>query len=93
MTAAHSGKHFPKRVEDAIHGYSHGFKILIADVSTKQPLLGFRVFAVGFNVDAEVFVVFGISEAIMFFQSVNFGFSDRRDLTFVCVKRRQTFNG
>jgi hypothetical protein len=33
----------------------------------QQPLLGGRVFAVGFDVHAEVFVMFGISEAVMFF--------------------------
>jgi hypothetical protein len=47
------------------------------------------VFAVGFDVHAEVFVMFGISEPVMFFQSVNFGLADRGDLTFVRVKRRQ----
>ena len=93
MAAAHSGKHFPKRVENAIHGCSHGFKILIADVTAQQPLLSGGVLAVGFDVHAEVFVIFGISEAVVFFESVNFGFADRRDLTFVRVKRRQAFRG
>ena len=93
MTTAHPGKHFPERVENAIRGCSHGFKILIADVSAQELLLGGRVFAVGFDVHAEVFVMFGISEAVMLFQSVNFGLADRRDLTFVRVKRRQAFRG
>ena len=54
-------------------------------------MLGGRVFAVGFDVHAEVFVMFWVSEAVMFFQSVNFGLADRRDLTFVGVKRGDGF--
>ena len=56
-------------------------------------MLSGRVFAVGFDVHAEVFVILGINEAVMFFQSVNFGLANRRDLTFVRVKRPQTFCG
>jgi hypothetical protein len=67
VTTAHAGKHLPKRVENAIHGRFHGFGILIAYVSAQQFFLGGRVFAVNFDVHAEVFVMFGISEAVMFF--------------------------
>ena len=76
MTAAHAGKHFPKRIGNTIHGCSHGFEIVIADVSAQQSLFGGGVFAVGFDVHAEVFVMFGISEAVMFLQPVNFGLGD-----------------
>ena len=67
VTTAHAGKHLPKRVENAIHGSSHGFEILIGYVSAQQFSLGGRVFAVSFDVNVEVFVMFGISEAVMFF--------------------------
>jgi hypothetical protein len=93
VTTAYSRKHFPKRVENAIHRCSHGFEILLADLFAEEFLLGGRVFAVRFDVDTEILVVFRISEAVMFFQSINFGFADRRDLTFVRVKRCQSFSG
>src|SRR4030095_862478 len=66
VTAAHAGKHLPKRVENAIHGSSHGFEILIGHVFAQQFFLGGRVFAVSFDVHAEVFVMFGIIDAVMF---------------------------
>ena len=66
MTTAHAGKHLQKRVENAIHGSSHGFEIRIGHVSAQQFFLGGRVLAVSFDVHAEVFVILGISDAVMF---------------------------
>ena len=93
VTTAHSGKDFPKRVQNAIHGCFDRFKILLVDPFAEEFLLGSRVFAVRVDVHTEIFILLRVSEAVMLFQSINFGFADRRDLTFVCVKRRQSFSG
>jgi hypothetical protein len=65
----------------------------MADVYAQQPLLCGRVLAVGFDVHAEIFVMFGISESRNAFSVRQFGLADRRDLTLVSVKRRQAFGG
>src|SRR5205823_12412207 len=47
--------------------------------------------AIGFDVDAEIFVMLRSSEAVMLFQSVDLRFADRGNLTLVGIKRDQTF--
>src|SRR5689334_12558958 len=51
------------------------------------------MFFVGFDVDRKILVVFWVVEPVELFQSVDLRFADRRNLRFVCVKRRQPFSG
>jgi hypothetical protein len=71
VAPANAGQHFPESVENALHGSFYGFEIVIVDVRGKHFALNGGVFAVGFDVDAEILVNLRIIEAIMFLQSVD----------------------
>ena len=60
---------------------------------TQHLSLGSGVFTVGFDVHAEVLVVLGIGEAVVFFQPVNFRFTDFWNLTLVRVESCETLRG
>ena len=51
------------------------------------------MFAVGCNVNAEIFVSLGIRKSVMPFQTVDLRFANRRNLTFVGVESSQAFGG
>src|SRR5690349_19343889 len=91
VTPANAGQDVPKRLENAAHRRFHRFKIYLIDVTAQHLPFGSRMFAVCFNMDAEVFIMFWISEAVILFQSVNLGFTNRRNLAFVAVERGQSF--
>ena len=91
VTAANAGNHFPERVENAIHGGFYGLEIAIVDGRPEHLTLGGRMFTIGFDVDAEVTVMRGINEAVMFLQPVDLRFTDRWNLTLVGVQRGETF--
>ena len=91
MTAAHAGQHFPEGIENAIYRSLNGFEIVIVDVGAEHLTLSGGMFAVGFNMDREIMVMLGISEPVMFFESVDLRLTDRRNLTLIGVKRGQTF--
>src|ERR1051325_2203488 len=48
------------------------------------------MFAVRFDVDAEIFVTFRIGEAVMLLQSIDLRFTYCRDLALIRIERRQT---
>jgi len=91
VSPGNAGEHFPKRIENAIHGSFYGFEIVVVDVRRKHFALSGGVFAVGFNVDAEITIMLGIIKPVMFLQSVDLSFANRGDLTLVSVKCSQTF--
>ena len=93
VTATNSGEHFPKRVENALRRGAHLVDVVIVDVRTEHCALGGGMFAVGSDVDAEVFVMLRIGEAVMSFQPVDLRFTNRGNLALVGVKRGQTFGG
>src|SRR5437660_9555442 len=66
VTPANAGKHFPKRVENAPHCRSHALNVVIVNVRREDFAFGRRMCAIGFDVDTEVFVMFGIGETVMF---------------------------
>src|SRR5712691_5879782 len=84
---ANAGEHFPERVENAAHRRPHVVDVVIIDVTAEHLALSGRMLAVGFDVDAEIFVMFWIGEAVMLLQSIDLRFADRRDLTLVSVQR------
>jgi hypothetical protein len=71
VAPANAGQHFPERIENAIHGSFYGFEIVIVDVRGKHFAFSGGVFAVGFDVDAEILVGVRIIEAVMSLQSVD----------------------
>src|SRR6266487_4191501 len=93
VTATNSGEHFPKRVENALRRGAYLVDVVIVDVRTEHCALGGGMFAVGSDVDAEVFVMLRIGEAVMSFQPVDLRFTNRGNLALVGVKRGQTFGG
>src|SRR5438128_10598013 len=93
VTSTNTGEHFPKRVENALRCGAHLVDVVIVDVRTEHCALGGGMCAVGSDVDAEVFVMFRIGEAVMSFQPVDLRFTNRGNLTFVGVERGQTFGG
>src|SRR5439155_20886647 len=66
VTAANAGKHFPELVENAIHGGFYGLEIAIVDVRPEHLTLGGRMLTSGFDVDAEVRVMRGIKEVVIY---------------------------
>src|SRR6266404_2494355 len=91
VTAANSGEHFPKRIENALRRRAHLIDVVIVDVAPEQFALDGRMFAVGFDMDAEIFVILRINEAVMLLQPVDLRFTDFWNLALVGVKRGQTF--
>src|SRR6266404_177640 len=91
VTAANSGEHFPKRIEDVLRRRAHLIEVAIVDVAPEQFALGGRMFAIGFDVNTEIFVILRIGEAVMSFQPVDLRFTDCWNLALVGVKRGQTF--
>ncbi len=87
VPATDAGKQFPERGQNAIGGRTHGGSVLRGDVLLQQSPLGRGMFAVGFDVDAEIAVALRIVESVMPDQPVDLRFRNRRDLAFVGVKR------
>jgi hypothetical protein len=91
VTSADPGKHFQKRVENTIYRSPYSLKALIVDIIAKQLTLGSRMFAVRLDVNTEIGIMLRIVEAIMFLESVDLGFADCRNLTFISIKRGEAF--
>src|SRR5438309_9883549 len=89
VTPANAGKHFPKRVENAPHRRSHAVNVVIVNVRREDLAFGRRMCAIGFDVDTEVFVMFGIGETVRFPEPVDLRFAGCWTLTRATVKRRQ----
>ena len=93
VTLADAGKQIPERVEHAIDRGFDGRSILVSDVLLQHFTLGGGVFAIGFNVDAEVVVALRIIEAVVFFQTIDLRFRNGRDLAFSGVERTESICG
>src|SRR5437588_4674039 len=93
VTSANAGKHFPKRVENAPHCRSHAVNVVIVNVRREDFAFDRRMCAIGFDVDTEVFVMFGIGETVMFLQPIDLRFADCGNLTLVSVKNRESLRG
>src|ERR1700736_1076777 len=83
VSSANAGEHFPKRVEHAIRRCLDVFEIAVVDIRRKHLALSRGMFAVRFDVDTEVFVMFRIGEAVMLLQPVDLRFTNCGNLTFV----------
>src|SRR6188472_213357 len=60
-------------------------------VTAQHFTLAGGMLAVRFDMDSKIFIMLGLGESIMLLQSIDFRFTDRRNLTFVRVKCRETF--
>ena len=49
--------------------------------------------AVRLDVNGEIFVMLRFGESVVFLESINLRFTNRRDLTLVGIERRETFRG
>src|ERR1043166_5026067 len=67
VTAANTGEHFPERIKNTAHRRAQVVDVAIVDIAAQQFALGGGMFAIGFNVDAEVFVIFWMGETVIFF--------------------------
>jgi hypothetical protein len=65
MTPTDTGKHFPERIENVIHGGSHCSETPFAKICAEHLSFGRRVFAIGFDMQREITVMFRIREAVM----------------------------
>src|SRR6267142_41690 len=59
-------------------------------VTAQHFTLGSGMLAVCSDVDSEILIMLGFGESIMLLQSIDFGFTDRRNLALVRVKCRET---
>ena len=60
-------------------------------VTAQHFTLGSGMLAVCSDVDSEILIMLGFGESIMLLQSIDFGFTDRRNLALVRVKCREAF--
>ena len=66
VTPADAREHFPERVQNPIHRGSHRIEIAAVDVSVEHFSFDGGMFAIGLEVDAEIFIVLRILKAVMF---------------------------
>ena len=66
VASANAGEHFPKRIENATHRCFYRLEIVVVNMRLKHLSLGRRMFAIRFQMNAEVLVVFGIFETVVF---------------------------
>ena len=65
MPAANPGEHFPERVEHATRRSLHCSHVIVGNGSAQHLAFGRGMFAVGLNVNAEIFIVGRVVEAVM----------------------------
>ena len=90
MTTADAGEHFPQRIKNARNGGRDRRRVCVGDIFGKHRTLGGRMFAVGFDVDGEVFVIAWRGHVVVLDQAFNFRFGDGGDLAFVGIERGET---
>ena len=90
MATTDAGEHFPKRVENTGDGGGNRRGVFVAHIFGKHLAFGGGMFAIGLDVNREVFVVARRGDIVVLDQSFDLRFGDSGNLTLVGVERGQT---
>ncbi len=93
VTAADAGEHFPESIEDAIDSIRSGRGVVVGDILRKHGAFGGGVFAIGFDVDGEVFVIARLGHVVVLDEAFDLRFGDGGNLAFVGVERGEAIGG
>lgn len=93
VAAADAGKHFPKRVKDAIDCIRGRRSVIVRDVIGEHRAFSGGVFAIGFDVNGKILIIARLGHRVIFDQAFDLRFGDGGNLAFVGVERREAFGG